>query len=180
MTEYTTPLCKAGEGSHREQWPMLLIAGLILLTVVIHVFLDSLVSLPAFLLALPLLIPLAFMLMAGWLEIQQLLAKARITSEGATITRPLSRSQHLTWSDIQQVCICLYNKGIGEISGRGHPQLVFVLPGAKQNAFDRWKTHSPFQHRRLIAIDYDEQIDAAVRALCPIAIVDLRETPPYR
>ena len=39
MTEYTTPLCKTGEGSHREQWPLTLFcllpaAGAIALPVV--------------------------------------------------------------------------------------------------------------------------------------------------
>ena len=58
--------------------------------------------------------------------------------------------------------------------------LLFVLPGAKKNLFDRWKTDSAFQHRRLIAIDYDEAVHEAVQALCPMEITDLRDTPPYR
>ena len=180
MTEYTTPLCKTGEGSHREQWPMMALGAPLIAAAAIWLFVSALPSVATVLLQLPLYIIGAWGSISGFLELQQLLAEARITAEGVTVMRPCSPSETLRWADFQQVCICLYNRGIGEIGGQGHPQLVFVRPGAEKNLTDRWKTHSPFQHRKLIAIDYDAELDAAFRALCPMEIIVLRDTPPYK
>lgn len=180
MTEYTVPLCKTGEGSHREQWPLMTPGALLIAAAGLWLFVSALPSVAAVILRLPLYLLCAWGSLSCFLELQQLLAEARITAEGVTVMRPCSPPETLRWTDFQQVCICLYNKGIGEIGGQGHPQLVFVRPGAKKNLFDRWKTHDPFQHRNLIAIDYDADIDAAVRALCPMEIIDLRDTLPYK
>lgn len=181
MTEYTTPLCKTGEGSHREQWPMMALGAPLIAAAGIWLFVSALPSVAAVLLQLPLYIISVWGSISGFLELQQLLAEARITAESVTVMRPFSPPETLQWADFQQVCICLYNRvALGEIGGQGHPQLVFVRPGAKKNLMDRWKTHSPFQHRKLIAIDYDAELDAAVRALCPMEIIDLRDTPPYK
>ncbi|MBR3765161.1 MAG: hypothetical protein IKK57_11520 [Clostridia bacterium] len=180
MTEYTTPLCKQGEGSCREQWPLMLLGMPLFGAAAVYFIIDSLPSVMLFIFSLPLILPCAYFSIGCFLELQQYLGKACITAEGVTVTRPLARPQVIRWEDVRQVCICLYNRRMGEIGGHGHPQLVFVLPGAKKNLFDRWKTHSAFQHRKLIAIDYDEQIDDAIRKLCPLEIVDLRDTPPYK
>ena len=181
MTEYTTPLCKTGEGSHREQWPLMALGAPLIGAVGLWLFVSALPSVMAAVLRLPLYILCAWGSLSCFLELQQLLGEARITAEGVTIIRPCSPPETLRWAGFQQVCICLYNRvALGEIGGQGHPQLVFVRPGAKKNLADRWKTHDPFQHRLLIAIDYDEEILEAVRALCPMEIIDLRDTPPYR
>ena len=179
MTEYTTPLCKTGEGSHREQWPVTLFcllpaAGAIALLVL---SLRSSSPLPMLLLSLPFILLCGVFCMMAWLEIQQLLGRCRITPDDITVTRPFAQDQHLSWNDFQQVCICKY------VSGRGngtYPKLCFVRKGEQRSIYDRWKTHSPFHHRLLIAIDYDEEILEAVRALCPMEIIDLRDTPPYQ
>lgn len=180
MMEFSTPLCKTGGGSRREQWPLMLLCAPLIGAAAVYFIIDSLSSVLLFVFSLPLILPCAYFSIGCFLELQQLLGMACITAEGVTVTRPLSRAQVIRWADVRQVCICLYNRGIGEIGGHGHPQLVFVLPGAKKNLFDRWKTHSAFQHRKLIAIDYDEALHEAVSTLCPLEIADLRDTPPYR
>lgn len=180
MTEYTTPLCKTGEGSHREQWPVMLICTLMFAAAALWFFIDSLHSVLLMLFSLPFIVACCYFSIGGFLEMQRLLSEARITDRGLTVLRPLSPPQTLGWSDLQQVCICLYNRRMGEIHGQGHPQLCFVCQGEQRSIYDRWKTHSPFHHRRLIAIDYDEEILEAVRALCPMEIIDLRDTPPYK
>lgn len=181
MTEYTTPLCKTGEGSQREQWPLMALGALLTAAAGIWLFVSALPSVAAVLLQLPLYIICAWGSISGFLELQQLLGEVRITAESLTVMLPFSPPETLQWADFQQVCICLYNRvALGEIGGQGHPQLVFVRPGAKKNLMDRWKTYDPFQHHNLIAIDYDEDILEAVRALCPMEIIDLRDTPPYK
>ena len=179
MTEYTTPLCKTGEGSHREQWPLMFFcqlpaAGAIALLVI---SLRSSHPLPMLLLSLPFILLCGVFCAMGWLEMQQLLGSCRISPDGVTVTRPFAQDQHLTWSDFQQVCICKYACGRGN---GAHPQLCFVCKGEQRSLYDRWKTHSPFHHRSLIAIDYDEALHEAVRALCPLTIIDLRDTLPYK
>ena len=180
MNEFVTPLCKQGEGSHREQWPLMLLSAPLIGAAAVYFIVDSLPSVLLLIASLPLILPCMYFSIGCFLELQQLLGRARITAEGITVTRPLSGPQVIRWEGVQQVCICLHNRAMGEIHGHGHPQLVFVLPGAKKNLFDRWKTHSAYQHRRLIAIDYDETLREAVRSLCPLEITDLRNTPPYR
>lgn len=181
MAEYTAPLCKSGKGSRREQWPLMALCALGSATCGIWLFVRALPSVVAVLIQLPLYIICVWGSLGSFLELQQLLGSARITAEGVTVMRPFSPPETLQWEDFQQVCICLYNRAdLGEIGGQGHPQLAFVRPGGKKNPMDRWKTHSPFQHRKLIAIDLDDDVLAAVRALCPLEVTDLRDTPPYR
>lgn len=180
MKEYTAPLCKTGEGSHREQWPLMVIFMLMFAAAAVYFFIDSMHSVLELLFSLPFIIFCSVFSIGSFLELQHLLSQALITPRGITVIRPFSPTRELAWSDFRQVCICLYNRRMGEIHGEGHPQLVFVRPGAKKNLFDRWKTHSAFQHRNLIAIDYDTEIEAAVRELCPMEINDLRDTPPYK
>ena len=180
MTEYTTPLCKTGQGSHREQWPVMLIGTMMFAAAAIWFFIDSLHSVPELLFSLPFITACGYFSIGSFLELQRLLSEICITERGLTVSRPFSPPHTIGWDALQQVCICLYNRRMGEIHGQGHPQLCFVCRGEQRSLFDRWKTHSPFHHRRLIAIDYDEQIDAAVRELCPMKIVDLRDTPPYK
>lgn len=180
MTEYTTPLCKTGEGSHREQWPLILFCllpatGAIALPVVSMTGRSPLLTL---LLSLPFVLLGGIFCAMGWLEMQQLLGSCRISPDGVTVTRPFSQDQHLAWSDFQQVCICKYVSG--RRNGGAYPQLCFVCKGEQRSIYDRWKTHSSFHHRRLIAIDYDEALHEAVRALCPLTIIDLRDTLPYK
>lgn len=180
MTEYRTPLCKTGEGSHREQWPVMVICILMFAAAAIYFLVDSMHSVLELLFSLPFIVFCSVFSIGSLLELQHLLSQARITPQGITVSRPFSPAQELAWSDFRQVCICLYNRRMGEIHGEGHPQLVFVRPGAKKNLFDRWKTHSAFQHHKLIAIDCDKEVISVIRALCPLEIVDLRDTPPYK
>ena len=117
MTEYTTPLCKTGEGSHREQWPMMALGALLIAAAGIWLFVSALPSVAAVLLQLPLYIIGAWGSLSCFLELQQLLGEVRITAESVTVMRPFSPPETLQRADFQQVCIGLYNRGIGEIGG---------------------------------------------------------------
>ena len=86
MTEYTTPLCKTGEGSHREQWPLMLIcmlpaAGAVALPVVSLTGRSPLLTL---LLSLPFVLLCGIFCAMGWLEMQQLLGSCRISPDGVS------------------------------------------------------------------------------------------------
>lgn len=178
MLEFTTPLCKKGEGSHREQWP-LMVVGMLLFTAGALYFLVASLSTVLLFASLPFILFCAMMALSAFLELQQLLSKVCVTTEGVTVISPFSPPRRLTWDNFQQVCICLY------VSGRGmldhcYPQLCFVCKGEQRSIHDRWKTHNPFHHHKLIAIDYDEELFEAIRAICPLEIVDLCSTPPYQ
>lgn len=179
MNAVAAPLCKTGEGSHREHWPLMMLSMLMFTAVALYFLIDSLSSVLLFIFSLPLTLSCAIFALMAFLEMQRLLGEVRITAEGLCISRPLSRDQHLRWADFQQVCLCLYVSGRGGID-RTHTQLCFVCKGEQRSMYDRWKTHSPFHHRRLIAIDYDEALFGTVRAICPLEIMDLRSTPPYQ
>lgn len=179
MLEFTTPLCKKAEGSHREQWPLMLIGMLLFTAGAVYFLISSLSTVPLFIVSLPFMLFCAVMALAAFLELQQLLGKVCVTAEGVTVISPFSPPRRLTWDRFQQVCICLYVSGRGMLDHR-YPQLCFVCKGEQRSIHDRWKTHSPFHHHKLIAIDYDEELFEAVRAICPLEIVDLRNTPPYQ
>lgn len=140
MTEYTTPLCKTGEGSHREQWPVTLFcllpaAGAIALLVL---SLRSSSPLPTLLLSLPFILLCGVFCMMAWLEMQQLLGRCRITPDGITVTRPFAQDQHLSWNDFQQVCICKYVSGRGNRSSASSAK----ASSAASTAAGRLTTHS--------------------------------------
>ena len=179
MQEFSMPLCKRGEASHREQWPLLIIGMLMFTAAALYFLIVALSSVLLMLISLPFMIFCAFSALTAFLELQRLLGKVCITGKGLSVITPFSPPRHLTWEDFQQVCICLYVSGRGAINST-HPQLCFVCKGEQRSMYDRWKTHNPFHHRKLIAIDYDEDIFKAVHNLCPLDIIDLRSTPPYQ
>ncbi len=179
MQTFTTPLCKQGAASHREQWPLMIVGMLLFTTGALYFLIDSLSSVLLFIFSLPFMLFCAIGALVCFLELQQLLGKVCITAESVTVFSPLSPPRRLTWDDFQQVCICLYVSGRGRLD-HCHPQLCFVCKGEQRSMCDRWKTHNPFHHHKLIAIDYDEDIFAAICALCPLEVVDLRSTPPYQ
>ena len=178
MQEFTTPLCKKGTASHREQWPVMLVCMLLFTAAALYFLIDSLSTVALFIVSLPFMLFCAIMALAAFLELQQLLGNVCVTAEGVTVISPFSSPRRLAWNDFQQVCICLYVSGRGMLDNC-HPQLCFVRKGEQRSIHDRWKTHNPFHHHKLIAIDYDEEVFHAIRALCPLEIVDLRSTPPY-
>lgn len=69
MTEYTTPLCKTGEGSHREQWPMMALGAPLIAAAGIWLFVSALPSVAAVLLQLHLYIIGAWGSISGFLEL---------------------------------------------------------------------------------------------------------------
>lgn len=179
MQEFSTPLCKKGEASHREQWPLMIIGMLMFTAAALYFLIDSLSSVLLMLFSLPFTLFCTIFALAAFLELQRLLGKVCITAEGLSVIHPFSPPRHLNWEDFQQVCICLYVSGRGALDST-HSQLCFVCKGEQRSMYDRWKTYNPFHHHKLIAIDYDEDIFEAVRNLCPLDIVDLRNTPPYQ
>lgn len=163
------------------------IIGCVLMTLIcgavtLYLLLGSVASLffdglwPATMLMLP--------MSAGWLwftgffalTLARMYTRAALSAEGVTLTRPFGKPREYTWSDFQQVCICLASS---VPKGSSSPVLCFVCHGEKKNIYDRWKTDNPWHYRRLIVADYTEEIGEAVRSVCPMVITDLRGSIAY-
>lgn len=114
----------------------------------------------------------------GWaaLLLQHMFTSAVISESGVTLLRPLRKEKHYAWSDFQQVCICFASS---VPKGPSTSVLCFVGHGEKTNLYDRWKTDNPWHYHRLIVADHMADLEEAVRAVCPMAIKDLRGSIAY-
>ena len=121
------------------------------------------------------IIPIWF---AGYmgLLLPRVFTRVTVSAEGVTLLRPLLKYKRYAWSDFQQVCIC-YASSVPK--GPSSPVLCFVCHGEKRNIYDRWKTDNPWHYRRLIVADHTDAIEEAVKAVCPMAVKDLRGSIAY-
>ncbi len=107
-----------------------------------------------------------------------LLSHLTILPEGVRVKYPLRKAKLHPWEAFQQVCICYPTSKPG-IKDKCSV-LCFVMRGEKRNIYDRWKTDMAWHVHSLITVDYTEALHEAVQARCPMEIVDLRNTIPYR
>ena len=110
------------------------------------------------------------------LTLVRMYTRAAVSEEGVTLMLPLRREKRYAWSDFQQVCICFASS---VPRGPSSPVVCFVRHGEKKNIYDRWRTDMPWHYRRLIVADHTAEIEAAVRAVCPMKVTDLRGTIAY-
>lgn len=101
---------------------------------------------------------------------------ATVSEEGVTLMLPLRREKRYAWRDFQQVCIC-FSSSVPR--GPSSPVMCFVRHGEKRNLYDRWKADKPWHSRRLIVADHTDAMEEAVRAVCPMEVVDLRGSIAY-
>ncbi len=107
-----------------------------------------------------------------------LLSHLTILPEGVRVKYPLRKAELHPWEAFQQVCICYPTSKPG-IRGEV-PIICFVMHGEKRNLYDRWKTDIAWHVHSLITVGGADELREAVQARCPMEIVDLRNTIPYR
>lgn len=111
-----------------------------------------------------------------FLMLVRMYTRAAVSEEGVTLMLPLRREKRYAWSDFQQVCICFASS---VPRGPSSPVVCFVRHGEKKNIYDRWRTDMPWHYRRLIVADHTAEIEAVVRAVCPMKVDDLRGSIAY-
>ena len=112
-----------------------------------------------------------------FLTLVRMYTRAAVGKEGVTLMLPLRREKRYAWSDFQQVCICYSSAVPGKNDGVS--VLCFIRHGEKRNLYDRWKADNAWHYRRLIVADHTAEIEAAVRAVCPTEVADLRGSIAY-
>lgn len=128
-----------------------------------------------------LLLPMAAF--AGWftgyavLLLEHVVSRVEVGAEGVTLIRPWRKAKAYPWSDFWQVCVCYSSGTPGK--NDGVPVLCFVRHGEKRNLYDRWKADNPWHYGRLIVADCTEEMQEAVRSVCPMEVADLRGSPAY-
>lgn len=120
--------------------------------------------------------PGIFTLILNAFFLSQLFAKYKFNKAGVTVKYPCSAAKLVPWSEFQQVCICYtsYSK-----LGEAFVVIACVKHGEKKNLFGRWKTDNPFRHRRVITMDYTDELYQTIKENCPYEVVDLRKTRSY-
>lgn len=109
--------------------------------------------------------------------ISKVFAKYEFKKEGILARYPFSLPQLISWDKFQQICICYtsYSK-----LRDAYVVIACVKHGEKKNLYGRWKTDNTFRHRKVITIDYIEEIYKELQSKCPYEIVDLRMNRSYK
>lgn len=146
----------------------------LLLGCVVPFFYDGLW--PTTLLMLPMVAGALWFTGTFFLTLVRMHTRAAVSEEGVTLMMPLRREKRYAWSDFQQVCICFASS---VPRGPSSSVVCFVRHGEKRNLYDRWRTDMPWHYRRIIVADHTAEIEAAVRAVCPMKVDDLRGSIAY-
>ena len=112
----------------------------------------------------------------NWADIQSALAVYSFSDAGVEVKYPLEKCRMYTWEEFQQVCVCYHSRATEMY---GYSVLCLVKKGEKKDAFGRWKTASPLHYRRVMCLDYSEELLDTVKKSCPLMIPDLRDRGNY-
>ena len=116
-----------------------------------------------------------FLLIVGWMMISAGLVKYKISFDGVYAKYPLTKLKLFKWDEFQEVSMCYAAR-----TTRGEPRaikvLCFVKKGERKNIYGRWKTDNIFKHRRVITINYSDELYEFVKSVCPYRVLDIRKT----
>lgn len=104
--------------------------------------------------------------------------KYGLYTDGIKVKHPFRSEMTITWEEIQEVCIC-YHYSIRRMKC-GYVVIAFVKKGTKKNPWKRWETEFPLSYRKVMLIDYSEDVLNYVKALWKKDIPDLRDTKAYK
>lgn len=120
-----------------------------------------------------------FFIIAGWSEVKREFKEISYFDGGICVKYPLQNKKYFSWSAFQQVCVC-YTSFTTRGERRARAVLCFVKPGAKKNAYGRWKADEVIYTGKVIVLDYTDELYEEVKTYCPYEIPDLRGKGNYR
>lgn len=99
--------------------------------------------------------------------------RIKLTREGVFFTQPFRKERLLPWGAFQE--ICLIDDDIPRRDRQPPASLLLVKWEAPKTRRGRWNTTSCRYPDRIISVDFDAEVRAALRELCPHPIVDYRK-----
>ena len=120
-----------------------------------------------------------FICVWGWLLYTDDRAQYDFSSEGVGVKYLLEKRKVIPWEEFKEVCIC-YTSYTTRGERFAHSVICFVKPGAKYNFYGRWPADNPLHSRKVLSIEYTDEIFEEVQRNCPFTIPDLRKTRRYR
>lgn len=97
----------------------------------------------------------------------------RITQEGVWLRRPLHRERLIPWGAFQEMC--LIDDDLPRYNRQQPASLLMVKWEALRKRSGEWNNTSTTHADRIISVDFDAEVRAALRELCPHPIVDHRK-----
>ena len=113
----------------------------------------------------------------SWMDVQASMAEYSFAQDGVMVKYPLEKPRHYAWNAFQQVCVCYYSRATEMY---GYSVICLVRNGEKKDLFGRWKTANPFRYRRVLCLDYSDDLLETVKKNCPYEVPDLRDRGNYR
>lgn len=113
-----------------------------------------------------------------WTEYDRYWAKFEIDYKGVWEKYPFRAKKFIPWDHFQEVCICYemyYRRGM-----KVYVMICFVKNGAKKNYKGQWKLDGLFSYKKIISLDYTEELHKRLQQICPLGVIDLRDTPEYK
>lgn len=115
----------------------------------------------------------------GWLLYTDYRAYYDFSAEGVGVKYLLEKRKIVSWEQFQEVCVC-YTSYTTRGERYAHSVICFVMYGEKYNFYGRWKADNPMHSRKVISIEYTDELYEEVQKYCPYKIPDLRKTRRYR
>ncbi len=120
-----------------------------------------------------------FICIWGWLLYTDARAQYDFSSEGVGVKYLFEKRKVIPWEEFKEVCIC-YTSYTTRGERYAHSVICFVKPSAKYNFYGRWPADNPLQSRKVLSIEYTDELFEEVQKNCPFMIPDLRKTRRYR
>lgn len=112
--------------------------------------------------------------------LNSLLLWVKFSESGVIVKFALKNPNMIPWNNFEEVCIIHRKFGNKEETGVVFSRICFVKKGSTKDCLGRWKIDYPFCRKNFILVRYSEELFQGIKNVCPIEIVDLRNTAQYR
>ena len=106
--------------------------------------------------------------------------QVKFSKSGVIVKHALQSPTVIPWNNFKEVCIIHTKPGNKEETGVVCSRVCFVKKAASKDSLGRWKTNCPFCQKNFVIVRYSEELLQGVKNVCPMEILDLRDTAPYR
>ena len=118
---------------------------------------------------------------AGWMNIALEKREIKFERTGLSVKYPFKTWTYLPWKAFEKICICyeLDDPRQRKLLISDDTKICFLCVGERHNFYGFWRSRNPYHYRKVFMLPYSEEFLELVKEVCPLPIVDQRNSRIY-